>query len=196
MKRSIIKLGIIVFFVSIPLLAQSEAQVYWKSGNAKYNSKNYAGAIRDYDKAIEKDPKYLNAYINRGLSKVELRNYTEAIQDYDKAIGIDSSHVVSYTIRGIAKDSLLNYKGAIEDYNKAIRIKPNDAWSYFNRGNARYKLMDYPIEFVPRYMQAYYSRGLAKQRNNDMDGACSDWRKASSFGDDTARTLVKKNCGR
>src|ERR1035437_10641350 len=106
MKPSFINISIIIFSISIHLLAQSKAKVYWTSGNSKYNIADYAGAILDYDKAIENDPQYLNAYINRGLAEVKLKNYKEAIQDYDKAIEIDTDHVVTYTIRGIAKDSL------------------------------------------------------------------------------------------
>ena len=80
MKPSlIIYISFIIFSVSIHLLAQSKAQVYWNSGNAKYNIADYSGAILDYDKAIENDPQYLNAYINRGLAKVKLKNYKEAI---------------------------------------------------------------------------------------------------------------------
>jgi len=46
----------------------------------------YRDAIKDYNKAIELDPKYAEAYYNRGVVKAKLRDRWEAIQDYNKAI--------------------------------------------------------------------------------------------------------------
>ena len=45
------------------------AEKYFKLGEQKYNKKDYQGAIADYDKAIELNPKYARAYYNRGNSK-------------------------------------------------------------------------------------------------------------------------------
>ena len=40
-------------------------------GNAKAELKEYKGAIKDYDKAIELDPNFAGAYMNRGNVKNE-----------------------------------------------------------------------------------------------------------------------------
>ena len=45
------------------------AEKYFKLGVEKYNKKDYQGAIADYDKAIELNPKYFDAYYKRGNSK-------------------------------------------------------------------------------------------------------------------------------
>jgi tetratricopeptide (TPR) repeat protein len=80
MIRSIALISFIIFFIPVHLLAQNNARVYWNSGNAKFNIADYSGAILDYNKAIEIDPVYLNAYINRGLSEVRLKNYRAALR--------------------------------------------------------------------------------------------------------------------
>ena len=43
-----------------------KAQVYYNKGLLKYDKENYKGALRDYDKAIKINPKYMLAYNNRG----------------------------------------------------------------------------------------------------------------------------------
>ena len=69
----------------IPTLAWA----YNNRGSAKFNLKDYQGAIEDYDKAIELDPNYAKAYNNRGAAKGNLGDNQGAIKDYDKAIEID-----------------------------------------------------------------------------------------------------------
>ena len=59
---------------------------YRESGNIKYNSEDYQGAISDYTKAIEINPKEAKAYCNRGSAKNVLKDYSGAISDYTKAI--------------------------------------------------------------------------------------------------------------
>ena len=68
------------------------AEKYFKLGEQKYNKKDYQGAIADYDKAIELNPKEARAYYNRGVVKDELKQYKEAIADYDKAIELNPKY--------------------------------------------------------------------------------------------------------
>ncbi len=46
--------------------------------------RNMTVAIQDYNKAIELDPNYVNAYISRGLAYSNQEEYDRAIQDYNK----------------------------------------------------------------------------------------------------------------
>ena len=62
------------------------AKAYYKRGNAKYDANDYAGAIADYNKAIELDPQDAYAYDNRGSAKYLLNDYAGAMADYNKAI--------------------------------------------------------------------------------------------------------------
>ncbi len=53
----------------------NKAEEYYDSGVEKANSGDYEGAIEDYNKAIEINPKDADAYHNRGFAKAELGNY-------------------------------------------------------------------------------------------------------------------------
>lgn len=49
----------------------------------------YADAIKFYDKALEIDPKFLCAWVNKGMALSRLGRYQEAISAFDQAIEIN-----------------------------------------------------------------------------------------------------------
>jgi tetratricopeptide (TPR) repeat protein len=46
---------------------------YFNRGCALDQAGNKAGAIRDYTDALQRDPQFLLAYLNRGLARLELK---------------------------------------------------------------------------------------------------------------------------
>ena len=59
---------------------------YFNNGDAKLFTQDYAGAIVEYNKALEINPRYSEAYCNRGAAKFYLQDYPETIADCTKAI--------------------------------------------------------------------------------------------------------------
>ena len=53
----------------------TNAEEYLYSGNEKYDSEDFSGAIADYTKSIELDPDYTYAYLRRGLAKYYLKDF-------------------------------------------------------------------------------------------------------------------------
>ena len=76
------------------------AEFYYKSGNEKYDSENFKGALSDFSKAIKINPQYEDAYNNRGNVKLDLKIYKGAISDYTKAIKINPQYGDDYYNRG------------------------------------------------------------------------------------------------
>ena len=58
---------------------------------------------------IEINPKYSEAYSNRGNAKKSLGQYQAAIEDFSKAIEINPKNSSFYNNRGNAKDYLGQY---------------------------------------------------------------------------------------
>ena len=99
------------------------ATQYFDQGVEKYDTGNYQGAIDDWSRAIEINPKNALAYYNRGLAKDDLQDYQGAIADYTKAIEINPDFASAYGSRGYAKGvGLQDGNGACSDYRKAISL--------------------------------------------------------------------------
>lgn len=172
------------------------------TAKAKFESRDYKGAIEDFDKIISLDPKYTVAYAYRGHSKVNIEDYAAAIEDFDKAVELNPKFDAAYVDRGRAKSLSGDYRGAIVDFTKAIEISPNYAHAYRSRGEAWLRLKDYEaaikdfdlaIHYSPKLGIAYFSRGIAKNWLGKND-ACSDWSEAAKLDCSEAYDLMKKYC--
>ena len=78
---------------------------YGNRGDAKRAKRDFAGALADYDRAIEFDPKDPINYVSRGHARFGLRDFDGAIADFNRALAIDSKMVRAYIGRGNAKRS-------------------------------------------------------------------------------------------
>ena len=61
---------------------------FWKGVNL-IGLKKYKEALNEYDLVIERDPKYADAYYNRGLAYFDMGIYDKSIQDNTDCIAID-----------------------------------------------------------------------------------------------------------
>jgi Tfp pilus assembly protein PilF len=84
-------------------------------------------AIDEYSKAIEINPRFAEAYRNRGYACAKEHNYNKAISDYTKAIEINPRDFGAYNERGNAYFLKGQYAKAISDWTKAILIKPRSS---------------------------------------------------------------------
>ena len=95
-------------------------------------------AISGLTKAIESDPKFAEAYVNRGIAYSEIGNVEAAIADYTKAIEIKPDLIDAHYNLGNAHMQLEEYSQAIAAYDKVIVLDPNYAIALGNRGNAHH----------------------------------------------------------
>jgi tetratricopeptide (TPR) repeat protein len=142
----------------------SRAVALWKQG--KYTQPQRA--IGYLNKAIEKNPKFAEAYNNRGNAHRDLNKLQKAFADYNKAISLNPNYVHAYNNRGNIYYDLKKYKLAVNDYNKTIKLKPDFRLAYLNRGLAYHKL-----------------------KNNTL--ACKDLQKACQMGDCDGLNWAKQN---
>ena len=185
--------GVIIRFGSgskVTLAPREDASAYYNRGNAKDDKGDLDGAIADYNRAIELDPKLAIAYNNRGNAEKAKGDLSGAIADYNRAIELDPKHASAYYNRGNVKDAKGDLDGAIADFNLAIELDPKDADSYTNRGRCKEAkgdldsaIADYnrAIELDPKLAIAYNNRGNAKEAKGDLDGAIADFKRATEL---------------
>jgi len=162
----------------------ASVEVFFNRAGVKKAAGDLDGAIADYDRAIQLDPKDAAIYNNRGLAKAEKGDLDAAIVDFNRAIQLNPKDAVACSNRGNAKRDKGDMDGAIADYNRAIRLDPKYAYAYYDRGLAKKQksdldgaIADYNrvIELDPKFAKAYCDRGVAKRRKGDLDGAISDY---------------------
>ena len=124
----------------------------------------------DFTAALDIDPKYAKAYINRANVKASLGDYKGALIDYDSTIVYNPKFAFVYYSRGVAYERLGKMELALKDFNKAIELNPQDAASYFYRGIVKLSLD-------------------AKDA-----GACLDLNKAAKLGFKDAYDMINKYC--
>ncbi len=78
---------------------------YFYKANEKSHQQDYRGAVGDFNKVIELDPRNTNTYNNRGLAKLNLHDYRGAVEDFNKVIELDPKMNIDSN-RGHAKFNL------------------------------------------------------------------------------------------
>lgn len=125
-------------------------------------------AIEALTKAIQDDPSYAEAYIQRGLIYFQLQRYNEAIADYTHTISLNRYIADAYAGRGDAYRAQKKLPKALDDYKVSLKkrrsaqILTKRAKCYIESGRIDAALDDYTyiIKHRPTAI-AYYNRGKA-----------------------------------
>ncbi len=99
------------------------AKSFYKTGLEFSENKNYNDAITQFTKAIDIEPDYANAYIERGRAYKQQGQIKKASEDFDRAtIFITNDEELFYESAQLFYD-LGEYKKAIEKLDRAIKVK-------------------------------------------------------------------------
>lgn len=100
---------------------------YFKKGK-------YDDAFREFDKAIEIDPQYAMAWLNKGrVLLYHKKNYIEALKIFDEATKLAPQDAMAWTLKGNALNDLGKPDEALQAYDKAIQANPQSAMAWNNK---------------------------------------------------------------
>jgi len=182
---------ILVVFVSHVTRGQSpnQAEQYYRVGIAKKAKGDLDGAIADYTKAIELNPRYAAAYVGRGLARKTKGDLDGAIADYDRAISLTPRLKEAYNNRGLAFQLKGQLEEAIADFDKALEFDPHYAGAHYNRASAARAKGDLKTAIAEltraiespdndHLSETYNNRGTIRHEDGDTRGSLADFTKA------------------
>ena len=148
-------------------------------------------AIENYDKAIELNPNYEEAWYNKGWRLGKLERYEEAVACYDKVIELNPNDEEAWFNKGNEFGELERHEEAVACYDKAIELNPNDEEAWFDKGFDLGKLerheeaiecYDKAIELNPNYKEAWFNKGVMLEKLGRKDEAEQCFQKAKELG--------------
>ena len=188
--------SLLALCVAARLGAQTTADDFCASGDAKEQKYDYDGALADYNKAIDLDAKCAQAYDSRSFIEICKGDFDSAIADSTRAIELAPGNPGAFYDRGVARDNKGDFDGAISDYAHAAKLSPDSALSYALLGAARQSKgdsagaladMDRAVGLEPKNPIALLYRGVENMRLLKWADALPDLRAASAAPADASQ---------
>jgi tetratricopeptide (TPR) repeat protein len=191
-------IGLITALSFLGVCHAEDAKGFVEAGNAKYRDKDFDGAIADYTKAIEVDPKFAEAFKFRGLSKSLKGDWKGCLTDINAALALSPENIDFLSTRAFTHLHLTNFPAAIADFAAIERLDPKDgsktkdqiAQWLISRARGRsaggdnssaVKDLDMVLALFPKLGVAYHERGAAKTDLKQYREAVADFDQAIKF---------------
>lgn len=150
------------------------AESYLDEATKLSGLKKYEEAIVKLDKAIELNPVFIEAYINRGADKAALGKTEAAIKDYQKVLTIDPDNMLALSNIANNYQKMENYGQAIHYLDKAIRIQESKQPLQLKLTDQQTAADDFDVPYHEICFQlgiAYYHSDSLNKANQYFSGA-------------------------
>lgn len=152
-----------------------DAMAYNLDGFIKYEDGDLVEATKLFNKAIDIDPKNVDAINNLAYILYDNKNYDSAISLYKKSAEINPNYFYTYHYWGLALAAQKKFDEAFKMYDKSIKLNPQYTEIYDDYGKALYEIQKYDeaaekferaIELDPKNSANYRLAGsiFAKQK--------------------------------
>ncbi len=176
---------------------RAKAVQFFRDGLSFLSQDDCEKALPYFEKAVDSDSNYAEAWAQTGFCKEKLGRHAEAIEASKKAVSLRPA-AESYFNIGLANYYLKQYRDAVEAYRQAIRLDPyNAADAYYalglvyrDWGRADDEIQAYKqaIKLRPDYASAYERLGSRYFRSRKYSEAVEVFKQLSALkpGDATA----------
>jgi tetratricopeptide (TPR) repeat protein len=160
------------------------SKIFARCGESYYLSGQYNQALKNFDRAIEIDPKYSFAIISRGRAYRSIERYDDALQDFTTLIKLNGKNDLAFAGRGETYRLMERYEEALKDFNHAIAIDPKHFFSLVSRGETYQALEQYndalqdfklAIKLDPENTYAILYRAIICREIQKYDEALQDF---------------------
>jgi tetratricopeptide (TPR) repeat protein len=176
---------------------RAKAVQFFRDGLSFLSKDDCEKALPYFDKAVESDGNYAEAWAQSGFCKEKLGRHAEAIEASKKAVNLRPS-AESYFNIGLASYYLKQYRESADAYRQAIKLDPYNAADaqyalglvYRDWGKADDEIQAYKaaIRLRPDYMSAYERLGSRYVKSKKFADAVEVYKQLASLrpGDATA----------
>lgn len=127
-------LSFAVFFLSVlgqpklvaqtPTLVQESAQSHraFEQGMRHLRNRNYQTAIAEFNRAIQLDPNFKEAYSGRGFAQLQSGQLPQALESYNRILRIDPKAAIAYSGLALVRSRLGDERQARLDTEKSAAL--------------------------------------------------------------------------
>jgi tetratricopeptide (TPR) repeat protein len=187
---------------NITLDRKPQAAVYDDRAEVHRCLGNHLEALQDCDRAIELNPKFIEAYFRRGLTYTELGDLELALTNYSTTIDLNPEHINALIQRSWTYFRQQDYRRTKQDCQTVKSIDRSSFWAYYLLGvvdsfaglkHNALKNFSTAIEISPNYVSARYHRGIVYHEMGDLRKAMADFEQARSLQDRGLERLVDRD---
>jgi tetratricopeptide (TPR) repeat protein len=169
---------------------RAKAVQFFRDGLSFLSKDDCEKALTYFDKAVESDSNYADAWAQSGFCNEKLGKHSEALEASKKAVSLRPS-AESYFNIGLANFYLKQYREAAEGYRQAIKLDPyNSADAYYALGlvyrdwskpDEEIQAYKQAIRLRPDYTSAYERLGTRYLRSKKFSEAVETFRQLSAL---------------
>lgn len=173
------------------------AHGYFIKGWIHMETRDTAMALSSFRTAVEQDPQDYDAFVILGKLSAAVHDPL-AEQYYNSAIEIRPRSVEAYYNKGVFLQDHGRDSAALACYDRIKEIDPKNALAWYNSGWVRMEHLNdleqakrdfsKAIELETNYTDAWFNRGLAMERSEQLDSAAANYQICLSI--DPRHTLA------
>lgn len=153
------------FLTALHMFSSQKTKEQWlDEGNTLHNSGHYEEALVAYERALQLDAHYADAYDARGDACSSLNRYQEAFDAFNRAIQLNPTYAHAYEGKGHILYNRQRYQEALVAYERALQLDASSVSANNGKGDALYYLNRYQeallafertIQLDPTYVSAF-----------------------------------------